>query len=123
MERLGQLQNNLCENKHIENKSYEKSEWFKLAGWGYKDTQFEKHRDGIARLSGNKYGVAGEKLVNFIPWVETNLGLDTSITPLKGKDTVTVSQANLNTDFMKAISAFIQEIVIDDRLRAFHSRG
>jgi len=84
MERLDQLKNNLCNsnnssNKYVESKSYNKTEWFKEKGWGYKDTEFIKHKDGIVRLSGNKYGVAGEKLVNFIPWVEENLGLDTNV--------------------------------------------
>ena len=77
----------------------------------------------MARLSGNKYGVAGEKLVHFIPWVETNLGLDTSVEPLRAKAALQVAPSNLNAPFMQEVATFIKEVQVDDRLRAFHSRG
>lgn len=55
-----------------------------------------KHKDGIVRLSGNKYGVAGEKLSNFVPWVEENLGLDTTVETLEGEGPVIVAPPSLN---------------------------
>ena len=70
-------------SKYVDQKSHEKTKWFNEQGWGYKDTYFQKHQDGIVRLQGTKYSIAGEKLANFVPWIEENLGLDTKIEPKK----------------------------------------
>lgn len=75
------------------------------------------------RLSGSKYSIGGEKLSNFIPWIEENLGLDTKIEPKKGVNELIVDEPKVNDQFMIELNKVKMEMSVDGRIRAFHSHG
>lgn len=53
-----------------------KDQWFKVNGWGYKDTEFVINDDGSVHITGNRYQFSGQKMPKFKEWAESVIGID-----------------------------------------------
>ena len=71
--------NPTAEKKYRELRPADKTQWFKLNGWGYQDTEFKILPDNSLVLTGNRYKFAGKKMPKFKEWAEKVVGLDFSI--------------------------------------------
>ena len=63
-------------------------------------------------------------MVNFIPWVEKNLGLDTNMEAKKGKEEIRIlSRGYLREEVLSELKKIISEVSVDDRIKIYHSHG
>ena len=69
MKRLQDLSANLVKHEVKGGESIRnKEQWFKIAGWGYKDTDFVINDDGTVHITGNRYQFSGQKMPKFKEW-------------------------------------------------------
>lgn len=125
MDRLDNLRNGLSleksqikSNESIRNKD----QWFKVNGWGYKDTEFVINEDGTVHISGNRYQFSGQKMPKFKEWAETVIGIDinNSIDPQKD---IPIDPQIENIPFIQSIKGKVEEINSSKLARINHSHG
>ena len=80
MNRLEQLKANFEKQEIKSGQSIRnKEQWFKVNGWGYKDTEFILNDDGTCTITGNRYQFSGQKMPKLKEWCESVVGIDTSL--------------------------------------------
>jgi len=94
-----------------------KLDWFKIHGWGFKDTEFVLDgRTEMVGLTGNKYLFAGKMMPNFKEWAIEMAGIDLSKRALP-KKLMTPKTPILNDDFLTALGENYSRISFDDKER------
>ncbi|XP_037082759.1 alkyldihydroxyacetonephosphate synthase, peroxisomal-like [Pollicipes pollicipes] len=101
-----------------------RQELLKWNGWGYKDSKFML-KDSAIMFSGERYPIGhGERLPLFLRWVETELGLDTSVQyhPQPEPAEQDYPPPNVRQEFLAALTAagISHSVAGDDRLWRSH---
>ena len=94
--------------------------------WGYKDTEFVLNKDRTVSMTGNRYELCGDRMPDFVPYVEDMLGVE--INPedtLKEVDEKPVQPSNINEDFLTQLQNTFPEdrYSMKDKDRLLHSHG
>jgi len=127
MERLALLKGHLSQNEtgarqFIEQKAKYRHDWFRVNGWGFKDTEFVLDKDGQVKLTGSRYLFSGQQLPKFREWVEKEINIDLNVqTPAQVE--IPVAEPRLNVDFMNELKGKVDEINIEKICRLNHSHG
>jgi alkyldihydroxyacetonephosphate synthase len=93
--------------------------------WGFRDTQFIVHPNRSVELTGQRYEICGFQMPDFIPFVESSLGVQVDIHALNEGRTPSVAQANRNEAFCQALAARFPNAKTSssDSDRLSHSHG
>lgn len=108
--------------QYAEQRPANKLEWFKNNGWGYRDTKFIMEPDGVVRLTGTRYRFSGQKMLKFKEWVESKVGIDTSIN-MQAQPEIPVDQPIRNEAFLAEAEGKFAELTFDAGQRILHSHG
>ena len=98
----------------------------RLHRWGFNDSGFELTGEKTVTFSGNRYEVSGTTMPDFIPYIESVLGIDFNkedqISPVDTKPTQPFS---LDHEFFQQIKNSFNEdrYTVDDLERLIHSHG
>ena len=98
----------------------------RLHRWGYKDSGFELDGEKSVTFVGNRYEVSGTSMPDFIPYIESVLGIefnkDDELTSVSKKP---VNPPAINSEFYDAVKKSFKEdrYTIDDLERLIHSHG
>ena len=98
----------------------------RLHRWGFNDSGFELTGEKTVTFSGNRYEVSGTTMPDFIPYIESVLGIDfdkeDQISPI---DTKPTQPSNLDHEFFQQIKNSFNEdrYTVDDLERLIHSHG
>lgn len=125
MDRLGNINGALSLSKEeIKNNESirNKDQWFKVNGWGYKDTEFVVNEDGTVHISGNRYAFSGQKMPKFKEWAETVIGIDVS-NPIDPQKDIPIDPQVENLPFIESIKGKVDEINSSKLARINHSHG
>ena len=94
--------------------------------WGFRDTSFQIHDEGVVKLSGNRYELAGQELPELLGWVRDTIHSDV------GRDNLNPSnypppipEARSNVAFGEEIRGFLNadQISDDAEARLRHGHG
>ena len=98
----------------------------RLHRWGFNDSGFELTGEKTVTFSGNRYEVSGTTMPDFIPYIESVLGIDFNkedqISPV---DTKPTQPSSLDHEFFQQIKNSFNEdrYTVDDLERLIHSHG
>ena len=98
----------------------------RLHRWGFNDSGFELTGEKTVTFSGNRYEVSGTTMPDFIPYIESVLGIDfdkeDQISPI---DTKPTQPSSLDHEFFQQIKNSFNEdrYTLDDLERLIHSHG
>ena len=98
----------------------------RLHRWGFNDSGFELTGEKTVTFSGNRYEVSGTTMPDFIPYIESVLGIDfdkeDQISPI---DTKPTQPSSLDHEFFQQIKNSFNEdrYTVDDLERLIHSHG
>jgi len=98
----------------------------RLHRWGFNDSGFELTGEKTVTFSGNRYEVSGTTMPDFIPYIESVLGIDFNkedqISPVNTKPT---QPSSLDHEFFQQIKNSFNEdrYTVDDLERLIHSHG
>ena len=98
----------------------------RLHRWGFNDSGFELTGEKTVTFSGNRYEVSGTTMPDFIPYIESVLGIDfdkeDQISPIDIKPT---QPSSLDHEFFQQIKNSFNEdrYTVDDLERLIHSHG
>ena len=98
----------------------------RLHRWGFKDSGFELIKEKSVTFSGDRYEVSGTVMPDFIPYIESVLGIDFNkedqIEPVDSKPT---QPPNIDLAFLESLKASFDEdrYTLDDMERLIHSHG
>jgi len=98
----------------------------RLHRWGFNDSGFELTGEKTVTFSGNRYEVSGTTMPDFIPYIESVLGIDfdkeDQISPVDSKPT---QPSSLDHEFFQQIKNSFNEdrYTVDDLERLIHSHG
>ena len=98
----------------------------RLHRWGFNDSGFELTGEKTVTFSGNRYEVSGTTMPDFIPYIESVLGIDfdkeDQISPI---DTKPTKPSSLDHEFFQQIKNSFNEdrYTVDDLERLIHSHG
>ena len=98
----------------------------RLHRWGFKDSGFELIEEKSVTFSGDRYEVSGTVMPDFIPYIESVLGIDFNkedqIEPVDSKPT---QPPNIDQAFLESLKASFDEdrYTLDDMERLIHSHG
>ena len=98
----------------------------RLHRWGFNDSGFELTGEKTVTFSGNRYEVSGTTMPDFIPYIESVLGIDfdkeDQISPV---DTKPTQPSSLDHEFFQQIKNSFNEdrYTVDDLERLIHSHG
>ena len=98
----------------------------RLHRWGFNDSGFELTGEKTVTFSGNRYEVSGTTMPDFIPYIESVLGIDFNkedqISPVDIKPT---QPSSLDHEFFQQIKNSFNEdrYTVDDLERLIHSHG
>jgi len=129
MERIVNLKGHLTQNQTTsedaepnEQREKYRHDWFRVNGWGYNDTEFILDKDGLVKLTGNRYLFSGQVLPKFREWVEKEVHIDLSlVTPAQVE--IPIKEAKINADFLNELKGKVDEINMDKICRLNHSHG
>ena len=112
---------NMSSNKFFATKSDKR-----LHRWGFKDSGFELTGEKTVTFSGSRYEVSGTVMPDFIPYIESVLGINfdkkDQISPVEVKPT---QSSNLDQDFLDTLKNSFNDdrFTLDDMERLIHSHG
>lgn len=112
---------NMDTNKFFATKSDKR-----LHRWGFKDSGFELIGEKTVTFGGTRYEVSGTVMPDFIPYIESVLGIDFNkndqISPVDKKP---IQPSKLNQEFLEHIKSSFDEdrYTVDDMERLIHSHG
>jgi alkyldihydroxyacetonephosphate synthase len=112
---------NMSSNKFFATKSDKR-----LHRWGFKDSGFELTGEKTVTFSGSRYEVSGTVMPDFIPYIESVLGINfdkkDQISPVEVKPT---QSSNLDQDFFDTLKNSFNDdrFTVDDMERLIHSHG
>lgn len=112
------------EHRKIKNENLQNIPWGHK--WGFKDTEFFLHDDHSVELRGSRYMLSGYKMGDFLPYVESVLGMKMDLEHLKQeREDKPVDPPRRNEDFCRAAAAAFKDdqISFDDQDRLLHSHG
>lgn len=94
--------------------------------WGFKDTSFVLNEDRSVSMTGDRYELCGDRMPDFIPYVEEMLGVD--INPddtLKEVESKPVNPSNINEAFLEKLKSTFPEdrYSMEEKDRLLHSHG
>ena len=98
----------------------------RLHRWGFKDSGFELTGEKTVTFSGSRYEVSGTVMPDFIPYIESVLGINfdkkDQISPVEVKPT---QSSNLDQDFLDTLKNSFNDdrFTLDDMERLIHSHG
>ena len=98
----------------------------RLHRWGFKDSGFELTGEKTVTFSGSRYEVSGTVMPDFIPYIESVLGINfdkkDQISPVEVKPT---QSSNLDQDFLDTLKNSFNDdrFTVDDMERLIHSHG
>ena len=98
----------------------------RLHRWGYKDSGFELDGEKSVTFVGNRYEVSGTSMPDFIPYIESVLGIefnkDDELTSVSKKP---VNPPAINAEFFDEVKKSFKEdrYTVDDLERLIHSHG
>ena len=98
----------------------------RLHRWGFNDSGFKLTGEKTVTFSGNRYEVSGTTMPDFIPYIESVLGIDFNkedqISPI---DTKPTQPSSLDHEFFQQIKSSFNEdrYSVDDLERLIHSHG
>jgi len=98
----------------------------RLHRWGFKDSGFELTGEKTVTFSGSRYEVSGTVMPDFIPYIESVLGINfdkkDQISPVEVKPT---QSSNLDQDFLDTLKNSFNpdRFTVDDMERLIHSHG
>lgn len=98
--------------------------WFHK--WGYADTEFIVHDDRSVEMTGHRYNLCGYKMYDFIPYLESVVGVTLSSNNLmKELPFQPISPPNINEPFYQALLNKVEkrQISTEDKERLSHSHG
>jgi len=100
-----------------------KVDWFKIHGWGFKDTEFviDRRTDQVG-LTGSRYTFSGKMMPQFKEWATEVAGIDMSKVTLPSK-LMTVPAPIINDDFLIGLEENYSRISFEDKERIMHSHG
>jgi len=94
--------------------------------WGFSDTEFVVREDGAVELTGNRYLLSGYRMYDFLPYVESVLGITLDLKDIK-QEVVDkpIDPPVRNEPFCQALEASIKsdQLSFDDPDRLLHSHG
>lgn len=114
----------MAENRSTIPAGFDKKTWDHK--WGFADTQFIVHNDGAVELTGERYDLSGYRMYDFLPYVESVLGVQLDLNDrLEEVGEKPVSAPNLNEAFCKAVESHFgdDQYTTDSRERLLHSHG
>ena len=98
----------------------------RLHRWGFKDSGFELTSEKTVIFSGDRYEVSGTEMPDFIPYIESVLGIDfdeeDQISPVDKKP---FQASNLSPEFFDQLkrSFVVDRYTVDGMDRLIHSHG
>ena len=98
----------------------------RLHRWGFKDSGFELTGEKTVTFSGSRYEVSGTVMPDFIPYIESVLGINfdkkDQISPVEVKPT---QSSNLDQDFLDTLKNSFNDdrFTVDAMERLIHSHG
>ena len=98
----------------------------RLHRWGFKDSGFELTGEKTVTFSGSRYEVSGTVMPDFIPYIESVLGINfdkkDQISPVEIKPT---QSSNLDKEFIDTLKNSFNDdrYTVDDMERLIHSHG
>ena len=98
----------------------------RLHRWGFKDSGFELTGEKTVTFSGSRYEVSGTVMPDFIPYIESVLGINfdkkDQISPVEIKPT---QSSNLDKEFLDTLKNSFNDdrYTVDDMERLIHSHG
>ncbi len=97
-------------------------DYFKLNGWGYKDTKFVIENNDYVLLTGGRYSFSGKPMKQFKKWVEEDIKLNTKAY-VATQQSIPVDEPVLNQEFLHSLENKFSRLSLDDRERVMHSHG
>ena len=98
----------------------------RLHRWGFKDSGFELTGEKTVTFSGDRYEVSGTEMPDFIPYIESVLGIDfdeeDQISPVDKKP---FQASNISPEFFDQLKSSFEEdrYTVDGMERLIHSHG
>lgn len=127
MERLATLQGHLVPNEtgakqFIEQRAKYRHDWFKVNGWGFKDTEFILDKSGQVKLTGSRYLFSGQQLPKFREWCERECHIDLNVqTPAQAE--ISIQEPKVVQGFLDEIKGKVNEVNLEKVCRLTHSHG
>ena len=95
--------------------------------WGFCDTAFHIHDDGIVKLSGSRYDLAGQELPELLGWVQDTIHSDVGADNLNPSNyPPPIPEPRINDVFVAEVRVFLDDDQISDdaeaRLRHGHGQ-
>ena len=107
-------------------KFYATYSYKRLHRWGFKDSGFELTGEKTVTFSGDRYEVSGTVMPDFIPYIESVLGIDfdkkDQISPVDKKP---IQPSKLSPEFFDHLKSSFDadRYTVDDMERLIHSHG
>ena len=101
-----------------------KFEYFKMNGWGYKDTKiiFDREKN-YGYITGSRYSFSGSILKELRKFAEKEVDFTVSGEPIPCQDQMKADPPYVNENFLAEIEGNYSRLSFDDRERIMHSHG
>ena len=101
-----------------------KYEYFKMNGWGYKDTKitFDREKDS-GFITGSRYSFSGSVMKELKKFAAKEVDIKAEEEPLKSQDFMPVDPPFVNESFLAELGSSYSRLSFDSRERTMHSHG